>query len=274
LVPVAIGISIFLLVLAIGLDATLRDATHLLRHPGQLVRSLAAMYLVMPALAVGIALAFDLPPAVEIVLVAMAMSPVPPFLPRKAIGAGGARDYTIGLLVAASALAVVLVPLGVELLGRVFGKHYAMPTATVARVVILTALAPLAAGMAIRHFAPALAERTVRPVSTASIALLVLALVPVLLAAWQPTLSMIRDGTTLALSGFVGVGALVGHLLGGPRLDERGVLALACGTRHPGIALAIAHANFPGNRNVLPVVLLYLVVGAVVSALYLRWLGR
>jgi BASS family bile acid:Na+ symporter len=81
----------------------------------------------MPPFAVAAALAFDLHPAVKIALVAVAVSPVPPFLPLKATKAGGARNYTIGLLVAASALAVVLVPLAVELVGAVFGKPFAMP---------------------------------------------------------------------------------------------------------------------------------------------------
>jgi bile acid:Na+ symporter, BASS family len=274
LLPVAISISIFLLVLGIGLNATPRDATHLFRRPGQLVRSLGALYLAMPACAVTMALAFDLHPAVKIALIAAAVSPVPPFLPRKAIKAGGARDYTIGLLVAASALAIVVVPLAMEVVGRIFAKHYAMPAAPLARLVMLSALAPLAIGMTVRQFAPSIADRMARPVSTASIALLVVAMVPVLFAAWEPIVSLIGDGTVVALAAFVAFGAIVGHLLGGPRADERGVLALACGSRHPGIALAMAHANFPGDKNVLPALLLYLVIGAIVAAPYLQWIKR
>jgi BASS family bile acid:Na+ symporter len=274
LIPLAFSTSIFLLVLGIGLKATPQHATHLLRHPGQLVRSLAAMYLVMPLFAVAVALAFDLHPAVKIALVAVAVSPVPPFLPLKAIKAGGARDYTIGLLVAASVLAIVLVPLAVELVGAVFGKPFAMPVTGTAGIVTLSVLAPLAVGMALRQFAPSIAELIARPVATASVALLVLALVPVLLSAWLPILSLIGSGTVLAFAAFVAVGTVTGHLLGGPRPEERGVLALACGSRHPGIALAIAHANFPDDKYVLPAVLLYLLIAALVAAPYLQWIRR
>ena len=273
-IPVAILTSIFLLVLGIGLKTTPRDATHLVRHPAQLLGSLAAIYIVMPAFAVAVAFAFDLHPAVKIALVALAVSPVPPFLPRKAIEAGGARDYTIGLLVAASALAIVCVPLAVEVVGWIFAKPFAMSTAATARLVVLSALAPLALGIALRQFAPSIAEQIARPVSTGSVALLVIAVVPLLLTSWQPMLSLIGNGTLLALAAFVAVGAMVGHLLGGPRPEEREVLALACGSRHPGIALAIAHANFPGEKNVLAALLLYLVIGALVAAPYLRWIRR
>jgi BASS family bile acid:Na+ symporter len=232
------------------------------------------MYLVMPLFAVAVALAFDLLPAVKIALVAVAVSPVPPFLPLKAIKAGGARDYTIGLLVAASALAIVLVPLAVALVGAAFAKPFAMSATGTARLVTLSVLAPLAIGMALRHLAPAVAERIARPVSTASVALLAIALVPLLLGVWRPIASLIGNGTALAFAAFVAVGTVTGHLLGGPRPEERSVLALACGSRHPGIALAIAHANFPGDKNVLPAILLYLVIAALVAAPYLQWIRR
>jgi BASS family bile acid:Na+ symporter len=274
LIPLAFSTSIFLLVLGIGLKATSRYATHLLRHPGQLVASLAAMYLVMPLFAVAVVLAFDLHPAAEIALVAIAVSPVPPFVPLKATKAGGARDYTLGLLVAASALAIVLVPLAVELVGAVFAKPFAMSPTTTARLVTSSVLAPLAIGMALRQFAPSTAEQMARPVSIASVALLVLALVPVLLDAWRPIVSLVGSGTVLSFAAFVAVGTVTGHLLGGPQADERGVLALACGSRHPGIALAIAHANFPDDKNVLPAVLLYLVIAALVAAPYLQGIRR
>jgi BASS family bile acid:Na+ symporter len=274
LIPVAISISIFLLVLGIGLHARMSDATHLLRHPAQLVGSVAAMYLAMPAFAVALALAFDLHPAVKIALVALAVSPVPPFLPRKVMKAGGASDYTIRLLVAASVLAIVLVPLAVELVGRIFARSFATPAAAVARLVILSVLAPLATGMALRQFAPSVAERIAQPISLASVALLAIAVVPVLLTAWQPIVGLVSHGTILVLAAFVAVGAAVGHVLGGRRAEERGVLALASGSRHPGIALAIAHANFPDDKNVLPAVLLYLVVAALVAVPYLQWMRR
>jgi BASS family bile acid:Na+ symporter len=104
--------------------------------------------------------------------------------------------------------------------------------------------------------------------------LLVAALLPVLMGAWWRLVSLVGDGTVLALAAFAALGLLAGHFLGGPRPEERTVLALASSSRHPGVAVAIAYANFPGNENVLPAVLLYLIVGAIVAAPYLRWVRR
>jgi bile acid:Na+ symporter, BASS family len=49
------------------------------------------------------------------------------------------------------------------------------------------------------------------------------------------------------------------------------VLALATSSRHPGVALAIATANFPDEKLVLPAVLMFLLAGAILSIPYVKW---
>jgi len=70
------------------------------------------------------------------------------------------------------------------------------------------------------------------------------------------------------------VGLVVGHLLGGPDPNNRTILALATATRHPGVALVIAAGNFPGQKLVLPALLLYLIVCSLASAPYVMWRRR
>src|SRR5438067_3724480 len=110
MIPLAINVSMFVIVFVLGLNATLEDATYLFRRPGLLFRSILSMNIVMLALAVTIALVFDLAPAINIALVGLAASPVPPALPGKQTKAGGSESYAIGLLVAAAVVAIVLVP--------------------------------------------------------------------------------------------------------------------------------------------------------------------
>jgi BASS family bile acid:Na+ symporter len=52
------------------------------------------------------------------------------------------------------------------------------------------------------------------------------------------------------------------------------VLALATATRHPGVALAIASINFPNQKSVLVVLVWHIILGALVSAPYVRWRTR
>jgi BASS family bile acid:Na+ symporter len=165
LIPLVLQASIVLNVIGIGLNAGAQDATSLLRRPPQLLRSLCAMHVVMLACAVALAVNFDPHRAVKIALVALAVSPIPPLLPKKTLKAGGEASYAIGLLVVVALLAIVFVPVAVELLGRAVGTPTHMSPSAVARLVLLTVLVPLVVGMAIRSLAAAFAARIARPVS-------------------------------------------------------------------------------------------------------------
>jgi BASS family bile acid:Na+ symporter len=273
-IMLAIKASIMLLVFGLGLHASPRDATFLFRHPRLLARSLLSMNIIMPLFAVVVARMFDLHSAVEIAIVALALAPVPPILPSKQEKAGGAASYAIGLLVAAGLFAIVLVPAGVELMGKIFAQELHMTARAVAVIVLLTILAPLTAGLIVNRLAPAFAARIARPVSLFATALLVVAALPVIVAAWPAVISMIGNGTLLTLAIFAVVGLVVGHWLGGSDPDHRTVLALATATRHPAIALAIAGANFQQQRAVLAVVVLYLLVSTVAAFPYVAWRKR
>src|SRR5262245_55983397 len=123
LIRLAITASILLLVFGLGLGATTADVTHLLRRPRSLASALLAMYVVVPTVAAALAGLFDLPLAVEVALVAMVVSPVPPILPGKQLRLGGRASYVYGLLVAASVAGIGLVPLAIEVLGRLFHRE-------------------------------------------------------------------------------------------------------------------------------------------------------
>lgn len=274
LLPFALKASIFLIVLGIGLHASFREGLSLFRSPAQLGRALLAMYGVMVLLAVGIAWAVDPHPAVKLALVALAVSPVPPILPRKALRAGGGEPYTVGLLVAASVLAIVVVPLAMAILASLSHYPLHMDAGAVAALVFTSVLLPLALGMGLRRLAPAAAERIAGPMATAGGALLAVALVPLLPGLARGVLALAGDGSLLALAAFAALGLAAGHALGGPQPENRIVLALATASRHPAIALAIAHANFPEQQLAGPAVLFYLVVSAIVSLPYLRWTRR
>ena len=92
-----VRISLALTVLAVSLNTRSGDATYLVRHPLLLLRSFVAMNVVMPCVALWFAIVFALTPAVKLALITLAVSPVPPFLPGKALTSGGDRSYTVSL---------------------------------------------------------------------------------------------------------------------------------------------------------------------------------
>jgi BASS family bile acid:Na+ symporter len=266
--------SIALSVFAIGLKATFSDATFLFRRPAQLVRALLSMGVLMPLFALALVLLFDLHPAVQIALAAISVSPIPPIFPNRAFKTGGTETYTIGLLVASCALSVIVIPVAMEMFEIATGFPLTMRARSVAFTVLITVFAPLLTGMAVRAIAHTFAERIVKPVAVISLVLLVLSALPVMVGMAQPMWSLIGDGTLLSLSAFALVGYVVGHLLGGPDSANRPTLALASATRHPAVALGIAHANFPDQKLAAPAVVLYLLVSGVVSVVYLTWIRR
>ena len=260
--------SILLNVFAIGLKAGVHDATYMFRRPGKLAKALLAMNILMPLFAVAFVLAFHLKHAVEVALVALAVSPVPPILPRKLRKAGATESDTIGLLVAVGILAIVFVPAAMEILERVFHVPLRMTFASVAALVFFTIILPLALGIAVHTLAPVAADRLVNPIAKiASIALLLSAVV-ILFSGAPAIWELTGNGTLVAIAAFVLVGLLIGHFVGGPKPENRTGLALATASRHPGIAIALAVANFPEEKLAISAVLLYLLVNILVSIPY------
>src|SRR5262245_16215687 len=184
LTRLAITASILLLVFGLGLGATMADVTHLLRRPVRLASALLAMYAVVPGVAAAVAGLFALPRAVEVTLLAMAVSPVPPILPGKQLRLGGRVHYVYGLLVAASVAGILLVPLAIEVLGRLFHHEAHIGILVVAKLVGVTVLLPLVAGVAVHHLAPERAERAATWASRLGTVLLLAGLVPIVVTVW------------------------------------------------------------------------------------------
>jgi BASS family bile acid:Na+ symporter len=271
LVVLGLKASIMCLVFAVGLSAQPRQALFLFVHPGRLLRMLTAMHVIMPLLVIAAIGALPLAMPVKIALLALAASPVPPILTVKAPRAGGSAEYIVGLLVSNCLLAVLIVPLTLGVGELLLGRSSEIPPLQIVLRMIVSVLVPLLAGSAVHALAPRLARAAARPVLIASVALLLGTALAVLIRSWPTIAQMTGNGMLLAFAAFVATGLLVGHLLGGPEPENRMVLGLATASRHPGIAIALAQSAFPAEKLVVPAVLAYLLVGALLSAVYLRW---
>ena len=176
LVVIALQASVICTVVGFGLKTKTGDLSYLLRRPGLLVRSLVSVFVVMPVVAVLLALLFDFEPTVERALIALAVSPVPPLLPQKESKAGGDEHYALGLMAILALLAMAVIPLELLILQTFGGRPLEMASGTVVRVILISTLLPLAAGMAVRAFMPGLVARIEKPVATIAKVLLPLAL--------------------------------------------------------------------------------------------------
>jgi BASS family bile acid:Na+ symporter len=270
----ALKASILMIVFQLGTKTKSQDIFFLSRQPSLLLRSLLSMSIIIPACAVALALAFDLNAAVKWALVALALSPVPPFLPINQIKAGGCAPYAISLLVVEALAAIVFIPAAVIVCRFIFHNDAHVEISTVTLTILVTVLAPLVFGMLASRFAATFAQRIGDPVGRVGSSLLLVAMAGILLNNARGIVSLFGDGTVVAIVAFNVLGTAIGHLLGGPKPAERAVLALASAARHPGVAAAMLAANSPDYKSALAAVVLYVVIGMIVRTAYLRWMKR
>ena len=264
--------SILLLVFALGAHATLADATSFIRTvfrpPYWLLRALVVMYVVVPPVAVWMGLAFGLARPVRVGLLAISIAPIPPILPGKQLRLGGSASHVFGLLVAVSLSAIVQLPLMVGLIGYVFGKEASFGAFEVARLIGMTILVPLTAGLLAGRLAPRWADLVAPWTSRLGTILLFAVVALVLFKFWPIMASLIGSGALLAMIGMATAGIAAGHWLGGPEPSDRAIFAIASAMRHPGIAIAVASANVPQEPRLVAAVLLYVLVSLAMTSFY------
>src|SRR5262245_11712935 len=273
LIGLGFTVSIFLGVLAVGMRVAPADLRYLLDDPFRLFRSLLAMSVLAPILAVLACKAFSLHPAVMVALVALAVAPVGALFSQAMLPlvAPGNFAYARGLFFASIVLSVFLTPLAVELIQAILGGHEHVHPLAVAKVVIGSVLLPLGIGFAIARWWPA-AKRWNSAIQTVSSLVLAVCAVALLAIAWSHLGAVIREGTLPAIVIIVLIGLAVGHVLGGPEEDDRTVLAFATVSRHPGVAMPVSSLT---DQPMCPIgVLLAVIVGEIAVLPYELWRKR
>ena len=163
-------------------------------------------------------------------------------------------------------LAIVLVPVWLAVLGPLCPRLPPLAPERAAMVLAESFFLPLLLGMAIRWLFPKAAAWTAgRLVGLAGIVLAVSALA--LLAVHGYVVLEARWTGILTLAALIALSLAIGHLVGGPEEDTRTALAIACATRHIGIAVLVA-TSVPGPRTAV-VVAIYIAVSLAISLPYL-----
>jgi BASS family bile acid:Na+ symporter len=252
--------------------ATKNEIIYLWRRPVLLLKSIIAMYVVMPTVTLLMLWMLNLPPRTEVALVVLAICAGTPLLPKKLIKLGGDPDYIVSLIVITSLLAIITVPASLHLLVEIihFDTTKISPS-QVARVILKPFLLPLGLGMLFRLASPALAERIGNPMLKIGSAAMALAALTAMVTRFR-LIFEVDPLSLLAFASFTLTAIVAGHLLGGPEPVNRSSLAVSCASRHIGLALLIAaHARGP---HTLPLVVAYLLASTVVSIPYIRWIKK
>ena len=154
-----------------------------------------------------------------------------------------------------------LVPLTVAILSAIFPPNASIAVTAVAKLVAISILLPVIVGLAISSWFPGFARRAAAVAAMVGYAVLALLVAAVLYNEGGAIISLLGDGSLVAIVLTVVTAVVGGHLLGQPNPSQSRELAMAAAIRHPGIAALIAHQNF-SDRRVMLAIILYLLASA------------
>ena len=175
LTSVLLPIALAIIMLGLGLTLTTTDFTRVMRMPRAVLVALGTQVLLLPAICFGLVKLFDLAPALAVGMMLLVASPGGTTANLFSHLAGGDVALNVTLTAVNSVLAVITLPIVVNLsLDHFLGDgQIGLQPAKMLQVFAIV-LIPVALGMLLRNKRPAFAERMARPVKLGSILVLVL----------------------------------------------------------------------------------------------------
>jgi bile acid:Na+ symporter, BASS family len=268
--PILLAVLIPLAAFTTGLQAPKsgQGERRLWRRPTQLLRDLLAILVLVPLWAVLLVLIVPVSPPVRAgLLIAVLAVGIGPVAGMKRMGpsspnAHEALDLNLVVLV----LSLLFVPIAFATVAALFHRDFHVSVGAVAKVVLGRALLPLLLGLGAARLFPRAASRVgpwlMKVLNIALLAVLVLALI----ATAKFLVGVGGLGWIVATALAIGSVA-IGHLLGGPTPETRGVVAVASAMRFPALALVLA-AALPRGHEVIPVIIVYVAVAFLATAVY------
>jgi len=217
--------------------------------------SLAANFVLVPAVTLALLYAFGASPMVSAGFLILAVCPGAPVGPPFAAVAKGDVAFASGQMVVLAATSAVLSPL---LLGLLMARLLPAEGLRVDSVAIVQTLAisqvlPLLVGLTASRLAPRLARCLADPVGMAASLVLALVIAAVLIGefAWLRQIPLTSwTGMFLLMAS----GLSIGWLCGGPGRARRKALAVTTSARNAAVALVIVSGTFAGTAAVTAVI--------------------
>jgi BASS family bile acid:Na+ symporter len=225
--------------LAAGCSFTFRDVVGPLRESNRIARALIGNFVLCPLLALFIAHAFSLDPALTLGLVLLGSAAGAPFLIKLIGMAEGNIAMGTSLLVLLVPLTVVFMPFIVPLLV----PEAAVSASMIAVPLALTMLLPLGVGLVLSELAPRWASRIARIGGMLSTITLVLVLASTLILYARDLRNIVASPAALAVVLFVLGAFAIGYVIASPHPERRVVLGLGTAQRNIAAATIVAAEN-------------------------------
>jgi len=194
LATIGLPLALALIMFGLGLDLTLDDFRRVGRSPKAAVIALGCQLLVLPVLCFGIVLLFDLPPLLAVGLMLLAASPGGTSANLFSHLFRGDVALNISLTAVNSLIALVTLPLVINLAIDYFdvGDSVSAPFGEVVKVFAIV-LVPVAIGMVVRRSRPAFAAAMDKPVRIGSAVVLAILIVAIMVDQHDNILDYLAD---------------------------------------------------------------------------------
>ncbi len=267
LLLIIVKVTIFSLMLAMGIEFSLETMFSFWRKPALLFRALLAVVVLVPLVVVALLKLFNLPLGVAMGLVFLAASPGAPLTTKRTKMAGAKSSQSASLQLTLALLAVIITPLTLAIFTVLFQSiPEKLTILDVAKQVTIVQLLPVSLGLLLQKFGANYAVKVEKPLTfIANFLFLVLIILACIIG--FPLLFKLWGLPLVAITIMVVVSLGIGHVLGGPNEAQRSILAISCIARNVGLALFIAILNGL-EKQVMPTIVVYLMVGAVFGVLY------
>lgn len=263
-----VKLTLFSLMLSLGITLRLEVVLSLWQRPGLLNRSILAIIVVVPILVALVVFSFGLPQEVKIGLILIAIAPgtsLTLYQPKH----NRAQTYAIALQATVSLLAVITVPLTITILQEFFPPEMRISPLRVVQQLIVAQFLPLMIGITVRYCWSDFADNLETLLAQAANLLLCLLLIWVLAQQLDAVLNI--GLFPLIVIGLLAVISLwVGHFLGGRELSTRVTLATTTTTHSAALALFIAILNLP-HLSISPAIAVYVLVSGALTIAYMTW---
>lgn len=259
-------ITLFLLMLSIGLSQGLKNLSFLWRQRSLLVRCILASFLVVPLVAMVINQILPLSFPIKVGLAMMAICPGAPMIYRKLLKGKGVPELAGSYQITMGILATIFVPIWISIFSNLYPNDAVINSATILKQVASAQLIPIFIGVFVKEKFPDFADDWVETVTKLGNFLLI-GVVLLIIAVALPKVLTIGIVPVIAATLFASTCLISGHILGGPDVDQRMTIAIANSSRNAGLALAIATMNFQ-DPNILGAIATYAVFSAVAGGVY------
>jgi BASS family bile acid:Na+ symporter len=226
----------------------------------------------VPILTIGLLFWFGPPAIISTGSLIVAVCPGAVYGPPFTAMAKGDVPAAVGLMVILASSSVFCAPLLLRLLLRLTAKDQILRVDVFKLVVTLlvSQLLPLFAGLSLRQWRPAIADKLKHPADRVS-AVLNFFMLGLIVVVYFRTLAAIRARAFIGMVCLVAASMAAGWLLGEAGSENRRAMGFSTSVRNVAVSLVIATASFPGTLAVTPALvygLLQTVALAVTAAVW------